>query len=353
MNVSADLTTATIGPGANFGQIYTILSQYGKTFLGGICPSVTIGGYLGVGGYNLQHRQLGLAVDQVLSFKQVTARGELLTVSPTEHPELWFAARGGGTYGIITEVTVKILTLPRSAMVAIQFPDKATRYDVTRAYLDWAPKQDPAFTSQLNVYSNRTQFLGWYLGGTTQQVQTIMDESGLLGVPGANVSISGNCSTENSRMFWQGAPPYCIPDDQAYKNFLTSHNTPPIDLTPIDPPFRFDNEAALPSEPVAKYWPRFGIISSTYFVQKSLPLSDATLKELIDRSGALDDSVGFWGEWTSFNLSAAPPTTSAFPWQEEASVLMRIEVDGADPGTYAQNREWLKDFDEFFRPQVG
>jgi FAD/FMN-containing dehydrogenase len=119
VDVSEDLTTATIGAGANLGQIYTALSVYGKTFLGGICPSVALGGYIGIGGYNLQQRKLGLAVDQILSFKLLTASGELLTVAPTQHPELWWAARGGGTFGIIVETTVKILTLPRSAMVKI------------------------------------------------------------------------------------------------------------------------------------------------------------------------------------------------------------------------------------------
>lgn len=134
---SEDLTAATIGAGANLGQTYTTLSTYGRTFLGGICPSVAIGGYLGAGGYNLQQRQLGLAVDQIVSFKVVVASGELLIVSPTEHLDLWWVVSGGGTFGIIVETTVKILTLPRSAMVAAFCPNKTTRYDVTKAYLDW------------------------------------------------------------------------------------------------------------------------------------------------------------------------------------------------------------------------
>lgn len=353
VDVSEDLTTATIGAGANLGHIYTTLSVYGKTFLGGICPSVALGGYIGTGGYNLQQRQLGLAVDQILSFKLLTASGELLTVAPTQHPELWWAARGGGTFGIVVETTVKILTLPRSAMVKIQFPDKATRYEVTKAYQDWSPRQVPEFTSQLNLYSSRASFIGWYLGGTVEQLKNIMDESGLLDVPNANISISGDCSTENSRMFWLSDENSCIPDDEAYENFLQSYNTPPIDLEPIEPAFRFDDVPALPSAPAAQFWPRFGVISKTYFQQKSQPVSDAALQEFIDRSGALDDEVGFWGEFTSFNISA-PPTTGSFPWQEEASILGRIEVaTGENPEQYSQNREWMASFDTFYRAQTG
>ena len=353
IDVSEDLTTATIGAGANLGQIYTTLSAYGKTFLGGICPSVALGGYLGAGGYNLQQRQHGLAIDQIVSFKIATASGELLTVSPTQHPELWWAARGGGTFGIIVETTVKILTLPRSAMVKIDFDDKATRFDVTKIYQDWSPKQVPEFTSQLNVYSNRTQLIGWYLGGTEEQLQNIMDESGLLDIHNANVSISGNCSTENSRMFWLSKENSCIPDDEAYENFLQSYNTPAIDLVPIEPAYRIDQTPALPSEPAAKLWPRFGVITKTYFLLKNQPMSDAALQEFVDRSGALDDEVRFWGEFTSFNISA-PPTTGSFPWQEEASILGRIEVASPEnPEQYAQNRKWMEGFDNFYRAQVG
>lgn len=353
ITVSKDLQTAVIGAGANLGQIYTTLSTYGKTFLGGICPSVAIGGYLGAGGYNLQQRQLGLAVDQIVSFKVVVASGDLLTVSPTQHPDLWWAARGGGTFGIIVETTVKILTIPRSAMVAAFYPNKTTRYDVVKTYLDWAPKQVPEFTSQLNVYNNRTHLIGWYLGGTTEQLQQIMEESGLLDIPDAKVSITGDCSTENSRMFWLAPQTTCTNDEEAYDAFLTAYNTVPIHLTPIEPQFRLENVPALPSEPTAHLWPRFGVISKTYFTLKSKPLSDAALAEFIDQTGALADEVGFWGEWTSFNISA-PPTTSAFPWQEDASTLMRMEVaSGHDSQTYVQNRGWMNSFDKFFRPEVG
>ncbi|KIX08902.1 uncharacterized protein Z518_03559 [Rhinocladiella mackenziei CBS 650.93] len=355
VNIDDDLKTATIGGGTNLGQIYTELSVVNKTFLGGICPTVALGGYLGAGGYNLQQRQHGLAVDQVLSFKIVMANGDLLNVSPTSHPDLWFAARGGGTYGIVVEATVKIITLPRSAMVVGFFNNKTTRYEVVRKFLDWAPKQPSEFTSQLNVYSNRSHFIGWYLGGTKQELQAIMDKSGLFDVPGANISIAGNCSTENSRMYWMDPTTTCIDDDDAYKAFLMVYNTEPIHLVPIKPQLRIEEELALPSAPPAALWPRFGVISKTYFTLKNKPLSNDTLKEFIQRTEDLPEEAGFWGEWTSFGIPKPNAnTTGSFPWLEDASILMRMEVSsGKDKKTYEANREWLLDFEKFFRPKVG
>lgn len=353
VRVSSDLTNATIGAGTNLGQIYTELSVVNKTFLGGICPTVALGGYLGAGGYNLQQRQLGLAIDQVLSFKAILASGELVTVSPTSHPDLWWAARGGGQYALILEATVKILTMPRSAMVVGFFNNKTTRYEVARKYLDWAPNQPSQFTSQLNVYSNRTHLIGWHLGGTTAQLRKIINESGLFDVPGANISIAGDCSTENSRMYWLDPSTTCTDDETAYQAFLAAYNTQTINLEPIEPALRIEEETALPSEPAAAPWPRFGVISKTYFTLKNRPLTNATLGEFIDRSGKLSPDAGFWGEWTSFGIPN-PTTTGSFPWLKEASTLMRMEISaGKDTNTFNENRRWLLDFESFFRPRVG
>ncbi|ETI20208.1 hypothetical protein G647_08242 [Cladophialophora carrionii CBS 160.54] len=355
VKVSSDLSTATIGAGTNLGQIYTELSVVNKTFLGGICPTVALGGYLGIGGYSLQHRDLGIAVDQVLSFKAILASGELVTVSPTSHPDLWFAARGGGVYAIIVEATVKILTLPRSAMVVGFYNNTQTRYEVARKWLDWAPTAPRELTTQLNVYSNRTHLIGWYLGGTVEQLRTALNESGLLDIQDGVVAIDGDCSTANSRMYWQDPQTRCTDDATAYQAFLKVYNTESINLAPIpnQPVFRLDNTPALPSEPVAVPWPRFGVISKTYFTLKSRPISNDTLRELINRSGALSDDAGFWGEWTSFGV-ANPTTTSSFPWLGEAQTLMRMEMSSPENITlYNQNRAWLLDFEKFFRPRVG
>ncbi|KIW22453.1 uncharacterized protein PV07_12337 [Cladophialophora immunda] len=353
VKVSSDLSNATIGAGTNLGQIYTELSVVNKTFLGGICPTVALGGYLGVGGYSLQHRALGIAVDQVLSFKALLASGELVTVSPTSYPDLWFAARGGGQYAFIVEATVKILTLPRSAMVVGFYNNSDTRYEVARKWLDWAPTAPKELTTQLNVYNNRTHLIGWYLGGTPEQLRGALNKSGLLEVPDGIVSIDGNCSTANSRMYWQDPSTRCTDDASAYQAFLKVYNTEAINLTPIQPVFRLDNAPAIPSQPVAEPWPRFGVISKTYFTQRSKPIANDTLREVIDSSAKLGPDAGFWGEWTSFGI-ANPTTTSAFPWLKEAQALMRIEMNSPKNVTeYNQNRAWLLNFEKFFRPKVG
>ena len=115
-------------------------------------------------GYNIQGRQYGMAVDDITSMQIVLATGQIVTASQTINHDLWWGARGGGTYGIITSITINTQVFPRSATVNIQYPNASTRYEVTRKYIDWAPRQVVEFGSQINMYSASTNMVAWYMG---------------------------------------------------------------------------------------------------------------------------------------------------------------------------------------------
>ena len=69
----------------------------------------TGGGWLSGGGHSTITSAVGLGSDQVLSLQVVTADGSLLTASPEENEDLFYALRGGGgaTYAIILSVVAK------------------------------------------------------------------------------------------------------------------------------------------------------------------------------------------------------------------------------------------------------
>lgn len=298
-----------------------------------------------------------MAVNDVTAMQMVLASGEIITASAKQHPDLFWAARGGGTYGIITSITINTQQFPRSATVAIQFPNASTRYDVARRYIDWAPRQIVQFGSQINMYSGSTNMVAWLMGGTSKQLHALLASSGLLDIPGAQVNLQNNCSTLNSRNFWNNytETTTCGDDKAALSNFYKSFNVKPHAFEPILPAYATNEQPADPNFPPAKPWPRTKIIDKNYIIQKDKQWSDETLHGIIDRIGAFPASQFFWAELTAFNISSqATKNSSAFAWEDTGYALFRGAVEyGSTPKQHSFNKAWFEEFDAFLLPRMG
>lgn len=68
-----------------------------------------MGGYILGGGHSPLSSLYGMAADHVLGFEIVVPTGEFLSANSTTNSDLFWALRGGGggTYGVVTSVTVK------------------------------------------------------------------------------------------------------------------------------------------------------------------------------------------------------------------------------------------------------
>ncbi|OQE42363.1 hypothetical protein PENCOP_c004G01683 [Penicillium coprophilum] len=105
----------------------------GLAIVSGSCPTIGLaGGYSQGGGHSQLGSHVGLAADQVLEWEVVLANGELVTVSPTNYTDLYWALSGGGggTYGVVVSMTSKAYPEMPTASGNLSFFDTGVSRDI-------------------------------------------------------------------------------------------------------------------------------------------------------------------------------------------------------------------------------
>ena len=103
----ANMTVAAEG-GCVWKDVDEATSDYGLAAVGGTVNHTGIGGLTLGGGYGYLTGRYGLVIDNLLSVKVVTADSKIITASPTEHSDLFWAIRGAGaSFGAVVEFTYR------------------------------------------------------------------------------------------------------------------------------------------------------------------------------------------------------------------------------------------------------
>ncbi|KAK7702027.1 hypothetical protein SLS64_009888 [Diaporthe eres] len=100
-----------MGAGVHGSEAQAVANAAGLVVVVGDCPTVGIaGGYTQGGGTSPLGSKFGLAADQVLEWDVVTPTGKVLTATLDQNSDLYWALTGGGggTYGIVLSMTVKL-----------------------------------------------------------------------------------------------------------------------------------------------------------------------------------------------------------------------------------------------------
>ncbi|WP_438352463.1 FAD-binding oxidoreductase [Microbacterium sp. CJ88] len=112
-DVSVEGDLVRIGGGATWGAVAEILGAHGLGLSSGDTASVGVGGLTLGGGIGWMVRAWGLACDQLVGARLVTAAGEVLEVDAASYPELWWGLRGAGsTLGVVTRFDFRAHALP-------------------------------------------------------------------------------------------------------------------------------------------------------------------------------------------------------------------------------------------------
>jgi FAD/FMN-containing dehydrogenase len=148
--VLVDPKTATVQVqgGATLGDLDRETHLHGLAVPMGVVSKTGVAGLTLGGGVGWLVRKYGLSCDNVLSFEVVTADGTLVTASTEEHPDLFWALRGGGgNFGIVTRFRFRAYPIATVLGGLIVHPRDKTG-EVLRYYRDFmasAPEELTAY----------------------------------------------------------------------------------------------------------------------------------------------------------------------------------------------------------------
>jgi len=179
MHLDEKAALLTVGGGATQGAVNDFLfakdphyhfhgarprHPFSHIFPGGTAATVGVAGITSAGGIGTLRRSLGLTIDTVTSFtiavppKSPNEKARTLIASSKEHPDLFWALRGGGAFnfGVVIEITYRVTKINRVLLYTVDW--KQPSQDIVALWLRTAPKRPCNYNEDLSLSVNQGKF---------------------------------------------------------------------------------------------------------------------------------------------------------------------------------------------------
>jgi FAD/FMN-containing dehydrogenase len=111
----------TVETGARWLSVYNAVTTRGGRYVqGGGCTTVGVAGFIHGGGFGSFSKKFGLGAAALLEAEIVTADGGVIVANTCNHPDLFWAIKGGGggAFGVLTKLTLRTRDLPTTFGIA-------------------------------------------------------------------------------------------------------------------------------------------------------------------------------------------------------------------------------------------
>lgn len=140
---------ARVEGGATWADFEREASVFGLSTTGGVISSTGVAGLTLGGGIGWLVGRHGLSVDNLLAVELVTASGEWIRCTQTEHPDLFWALRGGGgNFGVVTLFEFQLHPVENVLAGFFAWPAEEGR-DVARFYAEFTKSNPEDMTTYL------------------------------------------------------------------------------------------------------------------------------------------------------------------------------------------------------------
>lgn len=312
-DVTVDPTTrkAYVGGGALVKDLDAATQAHGLAVTTGGSPEVGIGGLTLGGGIGWLMRNCGLTCDNLTAAKVVTADGEVVRASESEHPNLlWGLRGGGGNFGVVTEFEFQLHDIGPEVLTVQIFHPFDVAGEALRVYRDFMADAPDEFTC-------------FPMFVTIPPMEPFPEEhQGETGIAFIGC--------------WSGE----VDAGRGALEPLTSWGDPILPI--VEPmPYTAFKETSDEGQPGLRYYGK-----SVYIEE----LPDDLIDTLVDAIDALPNTFSsVWLESMGGAVARVGPTETAFP-HREAAYNVGIGVGWTDPADDEAMMGWAQDIYEMVRP---